>query len=197
MKAILLSGGMDSAALAYWKRPDLAITIDYGQLAASAELRAASAIAKELEIPYETLRVDCENLGTGQMSGKACLRGAPTPEWWPYRNQLLITLAAMKVVGTGVEELMIGTVKDDDKHADGRTEFLRTMDQLLRIQEFGLHVTAPAAELSTVELIRQSRIPFDVLAWAHSCHAADLACGDCRGCGKRSNTYAALGWPAG
>ncbi len=29
--AILLSGGMDSIALAYWKRPELAITINYGQ----------------------------------------------------------------------------------------------------------------------------------------------------------------------
>lgn len=196
MKAILLSGGMDSAALAYWKRPDLAITIDYGQLAASAELRAASAIAKELGVSHETIRVDCKNLGTGQMSGKSRLRGTPTPEWWPYRNQLLITLAAMKVVGTGVEELMIGTIKGDDKHADGRTKFIKTIDQLLRIQEYELRVTSPAAELSAVELIRQSRIPFDVLAWAHSCHAADLACGDCRGCGKRSNTYTELGWHA-
>ncbi len=197
MKAILLSGGMDSAALAHWKRPDLAVTIDYGQLAAPAELRAASAIAKELGIAHETVRVDCGNLGAGQMCGKPRLRGAPTPEWWPYRNQLLITLAAMKLVGAGVEELMIGTVKGDSKHADGRAEFLETIDRLVGIQEFGLRVTAPAAELSPVELIRRSRIPFDVLAWAHSCHAADLACGDCRGCAKRGNTYAALGWPAG
>ena len=37
--ALLLSGGMDSIALAYWKRPDIALTIDYGQAAADAEER--------------------------------------------------------------------------------------------------------------------------------------------------------------
>jgi len=31
MRAILLSGGIDSAALACWQKPDLAININYGQ----------------------------------------------------------------------------------------------------------------------------------------------------------------------
>lgn len=39
--AILLSGGMDSIALAYWKRPEIAITIDYGQKPAAAEVVAS------------------------------------------------------------------------------------------------------------------------------------------------------------
>ena len=39
---IALSGGMDSICLAWWKRPESAITIDYGQLAASAEIAAAA-----------------------------------------------------------------------------------------------------------------------------------------------------------
>jgi 7-cyano-7-deazaguanine synthase len=38
---LLLSGGMDSVALAYWLRPDVAFTIDYGQLSAEGELRSA------------------------------------------------------------------------------------------------------------------------------------------------------------
>lgn len=42
---LLLSGGMDSLTLAWWKRPDIAFTLNYGQLAAQAEieLRARSA----------------------------------------------------------------------------------------------------------------------------------------------------------
>jgi len=36
MKAILLSGGLDSIALAYWLRPQIAVTIDYGQRPARA-----------------------------------------------------------------------------------------------------------------------------------------------------------------
>ena len=41
--ALLLSGGMDSIAIAWWKRPDIALTLDYGQQAANAEIKAATA----------------------------------------------------------------------------------------------------------------------------------------------------------
>lgn len=49
-KAILLSGGMDSIALAYWLRPEVAITLDYGQKAAEAEIAAAARVAQLLRI---------------------------------------------------------------------------------------------------------------------------------------------------
>lgn len=46
--ALLLSGGMDSISIAWWKRPDIAITLDYGQRAAEAEIKAASATCSDL-----------------------------------------------------------------------------------------------------------------------------------------------------
>ncbi|RMS14104.1 hypothetical protein ALP72_200017 [Pseudomonas coronafaciens pv. coronafaciens] len=48
--ALLLSGGMDSLSVAWWKRPDLAITLNYGQLAANAEIAASRAICQHLEL---------------------------------------------------------------------------------------------------------------------------------------------------
>lgn len=48
--ALLLSGGMDSLAIAWWKRPDIAITLDYGQEAADAEKRASAAVCAQLGI---------------------------------------------------------------------------------------------------------------------------------------------------
>jgi 7-cyano-7-deazaguanine synthase len=47
--ALLLSSGMDSLCLAWWKRPNVAITLDYGQLPAQAEIAASSEICRELE----------------------------------------------------------------------------------------------------------------------------------------------------
>lgn len=195
MKAVLLSGGMDSIALAYWQRPEIAVTIDYGQLAATAELRAAAAVAKELRIGHRIVRVDARSLGQGQMTGKRRFTGAPSPEWWPFRNQLLVTLATMNLVGSGVDELMIGTVHGDDLHSDGSAEFINAINRLVQLQEFGPCITAPAIHMSTVELVRRSGIPYEILAWAHSCHASDLACGTCRGCNKHRETYAALSLP--
>lgn len=43
--ALLLSGGMDSVSIAWWLRPDVALTIDYGQKPAEAEIDAAGQVA--------------------------------------------------------------------------------------------------------------------------------------------------------
>ncbi|WP_112313008.1 7-cyano-7-deazaguanine synthase [Pseudogemmobacter bohemicus] len=99
MRALLLSGGMDSIAVAFWQRPEVAITIDYGQKAAEAELLAAAEVAKELNMRHEIVRIDCRPIGSGDMAGNDALAIAPVPEWWPFRNQILITFAAARGVG--------------------------------------------------------------------------------------------------
>ena len=105
MKILLLSGGYDSTALAWELRPALALTVDYGQLAAEGELRASRAIAQALELQHDVLRVDCRALGSGVMAGVAPMQGAPSVEWWPFRNQLLMTLAAMRALQIGPRAL--------------------------------------------------------------------------------------------
>lgn len=184
MKALLLSGGMDSIALAFWKRPEIAFTINYGQRAAEAEVTAASQVASELDIQHEVIKIDCTPIGSGDMAGNNALTIAPVPEWWPFRNQLLITFAAARGLALGVTEVMTGSVSSDGSHADGRPGFYQKMDALTAFQEGGIKVTAPALEMTTAELIRRSNVPREILAWAHSCHTGNLACGHCRGCVK-------------
>jgi 7-cyano-7-deazaguanine synthase len=181
---LLLSGGMDSLCIAWWKRPDVAITIDYGQLPAAAEIAASTAICQQLGIEHHVLRIDCRSLGSGDMVGVEESVHAPATDWWPYRNQLLITLAAMKSIGLGVTHLLIGTVKSDGSHRDGTPTFVAAISNVLALQEGGLRVEAPAIDMTTAELARESGVPAGALAWAHSCHKADVACGDCRGCNK-------------
>ena len=182
--ALLLSGGMDSIALAWWKRPDRLYTVDYGQLAAPAEIMASRAVAKELGIPHEILHFEGREYGSGDMAGARPDGHAPASDWWPYRNQMLITLVAMKAVAIKVDTLWLGTVASDNSHRDGTTEFIKRMSGLLEFQEGAMTVEAPAIELSTVELIRTSGIQRGTLAWAHSCHKADIPCCACRGCNK-------------
>lgn len=192
-RALLLSGGMDSVALAYWLRPDIAVTIDYGQKPAQAEIAAACAIAEQLRITHAVVKVDCSSLGSGDLTGTEAVAHAPSSEWWPYRNQLLITLAAMRCASLGVGELMLGTVKSDGHHADGTPPFVDAMDRLVRMQEGGPKITAPGIDYTTANLVRQSGIPRELLAYAHSCHTSNLGCGTCRGCIKHRNTYYELG----
>ncbi|MBB4041650.1 7-cyano-7-deazaguanine synthase [Microvirga flocculans] len=194
MIALLLSGGMDSACLAWWKRPDVAITVDYGQRPADAEIEAAGAVCKALGIRHEVVRADCSSLGSGDMAGLPPADIAPVPEWWPFRNQLVLTLAGIAAVRLGVTHLMIGALLTDGAHADGRPEFVEAMSAVMALQEGGITVSAPAIELTAVDLVRISQIPKEVLAWTHSCHVANHACGRCRGCFKHSRTCEELGW---
>lgn len=191
--ALLLSGGLDSTSLAYWQRPEVALTINYGQVCYRGELRAASVVCKELAITHDLINLNCSSLGSGDLAGSAALSIAPVSEWWPFRNQLLVTVGATRSLSLGVETLLIGAVASDSSHVDGTREYLNALASVLKMQEGNLKLLAPAIEMSSEELVLQSRIPLSVLAWSHSCHTSDIACGRCRGCAKHRRVIEALG----
>mgnify|MGYP001807866172 FL=1 len=137
-----------------------------------------------LGIEHHIIRIDCRSLGSGDMAGTEADPNAPSSDWWPYRNQMLISLAAMKAIALGVTHLWIGTVKSDGTHLDGTSGFVSRISDLMVFQEGGMVIEAPAIELSTSELIRISDVTPGGLAWAHSCHKANIPCGSCRGCNK-------------
>tara|TARA_B100001996_G_scaffold344700_1_gene300627 strand:- start:352 stop:945 length:594 start_codon:yes stop_codon:yes gene_type:complete len=193
MIGLLLSGGLDSTALAYMCKPDVAFNINYGQSAAEAERRAAKAVCSAIGIELATIDIDCSELGSGDLIGKSAVDLAPESDWWPFRNQLLITLCAMKAVEFKCSKILVGTVKSDQYHTDGTPNFIRNINQLMSSQEGGIKVEAPAINMTAVELIKSSGIPFDLLAWSHSCHKANLPCTNCRGCNKHYSTLNELG----
>ncbi|UIJ97417.1 7-cyano-7-deazaguanine synthase [Rhizobium leguminosarum] len=119
MRLLLFSGGLDSTALAWSQRPDLCLTIDYGQMPAQGEIRAASGLSGLMGLRHEVLTVDLAHLGFGSLAGSETATVGSAPEWWPYRNQMLITLAAMKFVGQGLKEIMFGAVATA-VHADAK-----------------------------------------------------------------------------
>ncbi|MBC7981339.1 MAG: 7-cyano-7-deazaguanine synthase [Armatimonadetes bacterium] len=190
--AILLSGGIDSAAIAYWKRPEVAISIDYGQRPALGELRAASEIARALDMHHEIISINCSALGSGDLAGTAPAEGAPESEWWPYRNQLLVTLAVGRAYTLKIGRLLVGSVRSDSFHVDGTFAFYDILNQLVAIQEGGIQIEAPALDFDSCELISKSKIPLELLGWTHSCHKANYACGACRGCYKHISTLRSI-----
>lgn len=127
------------------------------------------------------------------MAGSAPDPHAPASDWWPYRNQLLVTLVAMRAVAMGVQRLWLGTVAGDETHKDGTAAFFEHMSRLLSYQEGGMIVEAPAISMRTVDLVLAAGIPLSMLAWAHSCHKADVPCCNCRGCNKYFEVLQELG----
>lgn len=192
MKVLLFSGGIDSTALAAWLRPEVLATVDYGQRVAIAERRASVEIARRLGLRHEVIAVDVAALGHGHLAGRDPSALAGAPEWWPYRNQLLITIAAMRFVNEGLSDVFIGTVQGDDVHADGRLEFLEALDRVMALQEGGVRVSAPARSMTSEQLVGRAPGIRDLLPWTFSCHVAEFPCGQCRGCMKHNAVLEAL-----
>ncbi len=191
---LLLSGGVDSSAIAAWLRPSLCLTIDYGQLAAEAEITSSAQICKELQLPHLINKVDISQFGSGDMANREATIHSENSEFWPFRNQFLITLGAMVAMQHGSKRIMIGTVVTDLRHKDGTEEFLAAMNKLLMLQEGKLRLLAPAIQLTSIELIQKSKISTGTLGWCHSCHASNFACGQCRGCFKHSEIMGTFGY---
>jgi len=192
MKVLLFSGGIDSTCLAWMERPDRLAFIDYGQIPAKGELRACRAVAEELGLRLDVHSADLRAFGGGTMAGLAGQPDAP-PEFWPFRNQMLITLAAMVYASQGVTEILVGTVRSDRQHPDGRARFVRAMNKVLQSQS-AIEVLAPAAKEQTLAVARRSGAPASLLGWTFSCHTGEWACGQCRGCQKHAEVKRKLGF---
>jgi 7-cyano-7-deazaguanine synthase len=61
------------------RRPDVCLTIDYGQKQSTGEIRAATNISEFLELNHQIMTVDLSRLGSGQMVGKPAIKSASDP----------------------------------------------------------------------------------------------------------------------
>ena len=192
-KLMLLSGGLDSAAIAALERPERALFLNYGQLPAEAERRSARAVAQHLRVELDELDVDLAAFGSGLLSGKPKLEVAPTSEWFPFRNQHLVTIAAVHALNHGLDAVVLGTVSGDgNRHTDSTPGFITTLDALVRDQEGALRVLAPHINSPPIELLRRSGLPDDMIKQTHSCHTNNTACNECPGCLRRAEILSQL-----
>lgn len=191
---LLLSGGLDSSAVAALSRPELCLFVDYGQRSAASEFRSAAAIADYLSIPIRSFSLDLSGLGSGTLVGVKPLPIAPTEEWFPYRNLFLASVGASMALQTGQTEVMLGLVAEDgERHLDGTPLFLEQLDTLISMQEGSISVSAPFLDQPAASVIKASGLPQNLIQRTHSCHKSDLACGCCAGCAKRRVVLAKIG----
>lgn len=194
-RLLLFSGGIDSTALAAIHRPELSLTVDYGQRSAVGEARAAAHLARLIGMEHRFVTVDASAVGAGLLLNDGTSIDDSAPETWPMRNQLLLTIAAAYAIRHDFLEVLVGTVRGDgDRHRDGTREFFDLADRITSYQEGGIRVRAPGIDRSASELLAESRLGPDVVGWTHSCHRASIACGDCPGCWKRAAVWSELGW---
>ena len=161
--------------------------VDYGQLPAEAEWKAAKAVAQHLDLELDKMDIDLSTLGSGLLAGRPQIEGAPTPEWFPFRNQHLVTIAAAHTLKDGLGAVVLGIVNGDgDRHADSTPGFMAMLDTLVRHQEGEVRVLAPHIYARPHELLVRSGLSDEVMSQTHSCHASRIACGQCPGCKRRT-----------
>ncbi len=184
-KAVLLSGGVDSICLTYGILPDIAYTVDYGQTVADREIYVSKYICNELNIEHKIIKVNCKELGSGTLANCEKSNISPSEEWWPYRNQLLITFASMQSIKDSVTEIYLASVKSDNFHKDGTEVFYKLINNLTNYQEGNVNIICPTLKFFSHELIHKYSVPLELISMAHSCHISNLACGKCSGCIKQ------------
>jgi len=147
------------------------------------EIETSASIARKLGLKHDIIRAPLiKKFGLSNPNQK---RKSKKPEFWPFRNQFIATVAAMHFSGGGAKEIWFGSVKTDTRFLDGSKMFFQLLNSLVSYQDSKVVIKAPALSLSTEELIERSKIPFSILGATFSCHRSNVACGDCPGCQKQ------------
>lgn len=163
---LLLSGGVDSAAVLVQQRRelDLALYVDYGHPAAMQEYRAASRLCAEFVLPLRKVSVLGAPLGDMEKR-----RGARVV---PARNVWLIALAA--AFG---DSIWIGCAPQDHaEYADCREDFLVAMSETMGLLGKKL-LWSRATRKERIETLGE----LAGVCW--SCYeAGNQPCGECPSC---------------
>jgi 7-cyano-7-deazaguanine synthase len=197
---IVLSGGPDSATVAYWAKRqgyDLyAMTFKYGQMA-TRETEYAKVIAEMLAIPIKL--VDLSSL-KDIFDGVTSLvdeRIPLTPSFSqpiivPFRNAIFLSTAVAYAVAIGATRIFYGAQGSDESfYPDCRRAFYKSFEATARLgTECRLFIEAPFSDISKSALIKIGSdlgVPFD-LTW--SCYRnGSKHCGECESCVNRMKAF--------
>lgn len=190
---LLLSGGIESAALLYQLRqqaaPAHALWVDYGQRNARRECAAARYLAADCGTPLQTM--DLSGLRSNFSRSSEWVSHVPLPQ----RNLAVLALAVNLAQHLGMRRILLALNRDDQEHGPGsQPEFLDTFTKLAASLVPGLHVAAPLHDLEKCEVIRSTQSTGIDWGRTWSCLLnRPRHCGRCPQCEARRRAFAAAG----
>lgn len=192
---VLLSGGIDSAALLWHmkeKGHDLhALSFHYGQRH-SREIVAAMRLARIAGASHQTVSIP----GFGSIASSDLTRQGNTPKGAasvvPMRNTVLLSMAAAYAHSIGADGVAFGAhAGDAEIYADCRTSFVAALDRIIKDQGYSVRVMAPFLLRQKVDVLRlaiELGVPLEE-TW--SCYVGDKKpCGECGACVEREKAFA-------
>ena len=197
---IILSGGPDSAVVAYWAKKEgyqlYPITFNYGQIAVK-ETAAAQKIAESLGTKTKNVDLSALKEVFGDVTS-LCNTNIPLtsefsqPIIVPFRNAIFISVAVSYSVSVGADKIFYGAHGlDEPFYPDCRREFYEAFEKaaMLGTGE-SISIQAPFSGKRKSEVIKKGvelGVPFE-FTW--SCYRnAEKHCGKCESCVNRKKAF--------
>jgi 7-cyano-7-deazaguanine synthase len=201
---VALSGGPDSAVVAYWAKKQgynlSAITFKYGQIA-SKEIQNAQKIAERLRVPLRVIDLSTLKGIFGEVSS-LCNQKIPMtsnfsqPIIVPFRNAIFLSVAVSYAASISANKIFYGAQGSDEPfYPDCRREFYKAFEiaACLGTGE-EISIEAPFSGKPKSETIRigaELGVPFE-LTW--SCYLNGYKhCGECESCVNRKRAFKEAG----
>jgi 7-cyano-7-deazaguanine synthase len=201
---IVLSGGPDSATVAYWAKAQgyqiYPVTFKYGQIAVK-ETDCARKIAEKLGTTTKIIDLSALKEIFNDVTSLCNIEIPLTSEFSapiivPFRNAIFLSAAVAYAVAAGVDKIFYGAQGSDEPfYPDCRSEFYKAFEKAARLgtcQE--ITIQAPFSCKRKSDLFKagaELRVPFE-LTW--SCYL-DRAkhCGKCESCNNRKKAFQEAG----
>ena len=207
---VLVSGGMDSVtalhAAAREHEVVAGLSFDYGSKHNHRELPFAAWHCRELGVPHEIVALGfMERLFKSNLlkSGGAIPEGHYEAENMkqtvvPFRNGILLSIAAGYAESAGAEGLVIAAHSGDHAiYPDCREDFMRPMAEAIRAGTYaGIEVLRPFIELRKEGIAAIGAGLGIDFAQTWSCYkGGKVHCGKCGTCVERKEAFALAGLP--
>jgi 7-cyano-7-deazaguanine synthase len=212
---VLFSGGLDSTTALYWARRRYdevrALTFDYGQRH-RIEIRMAGKIARGLGVPRAVIKTDLGRIGGSALTDPGIpvpahrnlsrRDGHPPSTYVPFRNGVLLALAAAWAEARAITDLVCGFhVLDSPDYPDTREAFVRAMEKAINAGTKAacggprMRVRAPFIRMTKAGIVREGlRLGADY-SFSVSCYAGGEApCRTCPACVLRRKAWREAGF---
>jgi len=203
---VLLSGGPDSATVAYWAKNEgydvYGMTFKYGQIATK-EVEYARHIAEKLKIPLKTIDFSSlKDIFAGVTS--LCDDSVEmTPTFSPliivpFRNAIFLATAVAYAVAINATHIFYGAQGSDEaNYPDCRRAFYQAFETAAQLgTDTDIRIDAPFTEVPKAAILKRGAelgVPFH-LTW--SCYRnGSTHCGRCESCVNRRTAFQDAGLP--
>ena len=204
---VLLSGGLDSSAnLAFCSTldtPVLALTVNYGQRAASREMDAARKLTEYYGVKHEIIEIpwlgklggnaltdsqkSMPHLEAHQLDQTTLTQESARAVWVANRNGILMNIAAAYAESIDAHQVVVGFNREEAAtFPDNSSEFLRRSSEALILStRTGVRVYSYTDRMNKKEIVSnlkklEKQFPFSMV-WSCYKGGAEI-CGKCESC---------------